>query len=166
VIDRKPAVRPAPGSAIARLRQRTRRLLVVATLIGYPGMYAWYALMHDTSVPILVWGPISFVFVGLTFFGGVVLAIWTSNRARLTDTTLDERERQVRDHAYTLSYQFLAWVTALSFLGLGVVTAFGQPVVLTFDILGPIVVGLAIYLPSLPYLALAWTEDDAPADDA
>jgi len=138
---------------------------VVATLVGYPGMYAWYALMHGTSVPILVWGPISFVLVGLTFVAGVVLAMWARNRASLTDLTLDERERGVRDRAYTVSYQFLAWVTTLSFLALGVVTAFGQPVVLTFDTLGPIVVGLAIYLPSLPYMALAWTEGDAPADD-
>jgi hypothetical protein len=166
MIDRKPAAQLAGTSPIARLRRRTRRILVAATLIGYPGMYAWYAVMHDTSVPVLLWGPISLVLVGLTFVCGLVLAMWARNRASLSDSTLDERERQVRDHAYTLSYQFLAWVATLGLLGLGLVTAFGRPVVLTFDILGPIVVGTAIYLPSLPYLALAWTEPDPLPEDA
>ena len=31
--------------------------------------------------------------------------------------------------------------------------------------LTPVIIGIALYLPLLPFAALAWIEPDAPADD-
>ena len=46
---------------IDQLSQRTRRVIAVATLVGLPSMYLWSSFWLGTSVPNVIWGPISFV---------------------------------------------------------------------------------------------------------
>jgi hypothetical protein len=43
--------------------------------------------------------------------------------------------------------------------------SFVGPITLTMNELGPIALGVALYLPLLPFAALAWIEPDPPADD-
>nr|MBA2488304.1 hypothetical protein [Chloroflexota bacterium] len=137
---------PERRSRFAQTQQRGRRLLVLATLIGYPGMYLWFWAWRDSGVAPLLWGPVSFVLLGLTLVCGTILWSWTRNRVALAEQSLDERERQVRDHVYVIGYQIIgvAVTIALAIVGLVAVLGDGR-VVLTWEMVGPVLVGAVIY---------------------
>ena len=152
----KRSTKPAWG-----MPQRTRRVIGVATLLGLPGSYAWYAVWSSTTVPKAVWGPFSFLLILVSAFGAIFTYAWAA-RSRKPD----ERERQLRDRA---------WVLAYIILSVGVITAFlvASIIVLGLDrtivIDGRVMSGAAtcfgVLVPVLPYAALAWLEPDAPAED-
>ena len=111
---------------VDRLSQRTRRVVAVATLGGLPAMYVWSSFWLGTSVPTAIWGPISFVLIGFTAVGALVLYRFVRDRADLGATTLDERQRQLRDRAWVVSYGVLSTavvivvaILAILVLGLG-----------------------------------------------
>lgn len=141
--------------------QRTRRAIAVATLLGLPGSYAWYAAWSSTTVPKAVWGPFDFVLLLVSAVGAFILYAW-GGRSRKPD----ERERQLRDRA---------WVLAYAILSIGVVAAFvvASIIVLGLDrtivIDGRVMSGAAtifgVLVPVLPYATLAWLEPNAPAED-
>ena len=68
---------------IDQLSQRTRRVIAVATLVGLPSMYLWSSFWLGTSVPNVIWGPVSFVLVGLTAAGALILYRFVRDRADL-----------------------------------------------------------------------------------
>ena len=77
----------------------------------------------------MLWGPISFVLIGCTLVGAFVLYRYVQGRADMPGRGLDERERQLRDRAWILSYQVLAAVVVLLVAALVLpVLGFGQPV--------------------------------------
>ena len=82
-------------------------------MLGLPAMFVWSALWQRTGVPAILWGPVSFVLIGVTFVGALVLYRFVRDRADMPGTRLDERERQLRDRAWILSYQVLAVVVVL-----------------------------------------------------
>jgi fermentation-respiration switch protein FrsA (DUF1100 family) len=53
----------------------------VAALVGLPAMFAWSAFWLTTTVPSIVWGPISFALIGATVIGAFVLYRFVPNRA-------------------------------------------------------------------------------------
>lgn len=149
----------------AGLSRRDRRLLVLATLVGFPGMYLWAWLMQGTSVSPLLWGPFAFVLLGLTIVAGTIIWIWTRNRTDLRNTSLDERERRMRDRVYVLSYQVLGVALGLILTPVAIFAAFGSVLTIDFGLMVPFIVGGSIYYPALPSLVLAWIDPDPLAED-
>ena len=150
---------------IDRLSRRTRRVLAVATLVGLPAMYAWSSFWMGTSVPNIIWGPVSFVLIGVTLGGAFVLYRFIRDRADIPGARLDERERQLRDRAWILSYQVLACVVVLIIAVVAIdVLVLGRTVILDASIASAAALSIGVLLPILPAAALAWIEPDPPAD--
>jgi len=149
------------GSRIERLSRRSRRLIAAATMLGLPAMFGWSAFWQRTSVPSILWGPVSFVLIGVTLAGAFVLYRFVRDRADMPGTRLDERERQLRDRAWILSYQVLAVVVVL--LGAAVVIpvlGVGSPVTIDAPAATAVALCLGVLLPLLPAACLAWLEPD------
>jgi hypothetical protein len=149
------------GSRIERLSRRSRRLLAVATMLGLPAMFGWSAFWQGTSVPTIVWGPVSFLLIGATLVGAFVLYRFVRDRADMPGTQLDERERQLRDRAWILAYQVLGAVVIV--LGAAVVIpvlGFGNPVTIDASVATAVALSLGVLLPLLPAACLAWLEPD------
>ena len=129
-------------------------------------MYGWSSVWMGTKVSNLVWGPISFVLIGMTVVGAFVLYRYVRDRADMPGLQLDERERQLRDRAWILSYQVLAAVVVVLVAALVLpVFAFGQPITIDASIATAASLCLGVLLPLLPAAALAWLEPDQPEND-
>ena len=154
------------GNRIDRLPQRTRRVLGVATLLGLPGMFTWSAFWLSTTVPAIVWGPVSFALIGVTVIGSFVLYRFVRNRADPSGRGLDERQQRLRDRAWVMSYQVLSTVVIaiLAFVGV-VVLGLGNELTIDAPVANALVLCMATLVPLLPVAALAWVEPDVPADD-
>jgi hypothetical protein len=146
------------------LPRRTRRRIAVASLVGLPGMYAWSAFWLTTRVPSLVWGPVSFLLILVTVAGAFILYAFVRDRANY-GAHLDERQRQLRDRAWVMSYEVLSGVVILAVLVVGVtVLGFGHVVTLDGAAVSGIVICVGVLIPLLPVAALAWVEPDAPPE--
>jgi hypothetical protein len=153
------------GSRLDRLSQRTRRLVVLATLTGLPAMYAWSSFWLGTSVPNVIWGPISFVLIGLTAVGAIILYRYVRDRANLGAQTLDERQRLLRDRAWVLSYGALSTAIAVAVGVLAVfVLVLGREVTLDGNLMSALALCVGVLIPLVPVAALAWLEPD-PLED-
>ena len=158
--------RPMTGwrGRIAGLSQRSRRVIGTASIVGLPAMYGWYWFWHSTSVPSVVWGPVSFALIFVTLGGAFLLYAFVRDRAH-TGADLDERQRQLRDRAWILCYEFLSAVIVGAILVVGVlVLGFGKVVTLDGAAVSALVLCVGVLLPLLPVAALAWVEPDPPAD--
>jgi O-antigen/teichoic acid export membrane protein len=153
-------------SRIERLSQRRRRVLAVATLAGLPAMFVWSTFWMGTSVPNVAWGPISFVLIGMTVVGSFVLYRYVRDRADMPGRRLDEREKELRDRAWILSYQVLSAVVVAAVIVIGIaVFVLGRAVTFDASLVNAIVLSVAVLLPILPAAALAWIEPD-PVEEA
>jgi hypothetical protein len=135
-------------------------------MLGLPAMFVWSALWQRTSVPAVLWGPGTFLLIGATLAGSIVLYRFVRDRADMPGPRLDERERQLRDRAWILSYEVLALVVVL--LGVAVVVpvlGFGAPITIDATIAGAVALCLGVLLPLLPAACLAWLEPD-PVEEA
>ena len=151
-------------SWIDQLPRRVRRVIALISLGGLPGMYAWSAFWLTTSVPKIVWGPVSFLLIGATAGGSLILYRFVRDR---TDTraNLDERQRQLRDRAMVLCYQVLSAVAVLAVVGVAIPVLFlGHVVILDATVVGALAVSAGVLIPLLPVAALAWIEPDPPPD--
>lgn len=129
-------------------------------------MFVWSALWKTTPVPALAWGPVSFVLIGCTLIGAFVLYRYVQGRADMPGRGLDERERQLRDRAWILSYQVLALVVVLLVAALVVpVLGIGQPVTIDATVAAAAALCLGVLLPLLPAASLAWLEPDRLGDE-
>jgi hypothetical protein len=152
-------------SRIDRLSQRRRRFIAVGTLLGLPAMFAWSRFWLGTSAPSVLWGPISFVLIGITVVGSLILYRYVRHRADMPGAGLDERERQLRDRAWILSYRVLSLVVIVAIVVAGlVVFVMGQSIVIDATLVNALVLCVAVLLPVLPAAALAWIEPDMPVD--
>lgn len=147
-------------SRIDRLSHRARRTIAVVTLLGLPAMFAWSAFWQRTDVAPAVWGPGSFVLIGITIVGALVLYRYVRDRADMPGSRLDERERQLRDRAWILAYQVLGVVVVVAAAVAIPVLGFGTPVTIDASAATAIALCLGILLPLLPAAALAWLEPD------
>lgn len=152
-------------SRLHRLSRRTRRVIAVGTLVGLPAMYAWSSFWQTTSVPTLVWGPVSFLLIGMTAFGSLVLYVFVRDRADFPGRSLDERQQQLRDRAWVLSYGVLATV-AVACIGViaVLVLGMGREVSLDGNLVSAAAISVGVLIPVLPVAALAWIEPDAPEE--
>lgn len=151
-------------SWIGGLPRRVRRVIALISLVGLPGMYAWSAFWLTTSVPKLIWGPISFLLIGATAGGSLILYTFVRDRAN-TRADLDERQRQLRDRAMVLCYQVLSAVVVLAVAGMAIpVLLLGHVVTLDGTVVGAVALSAGVLIPLLPVAALAWIEPDAPPE--
>jgi len=154
-----------PLARIDGLSQRSRRVIAAGTLVGLPAMYAWSSFWMSTTMSTLLWGPVTFLLIGITLVGSVILYRFVRDRADLRDARLDERQRQLRDRAWILSYQVLAVVVVAAVGVVAVaVLGMGREVRLDAALVSAVAITLGVLLPILPIAALAWLEPDAPAE--
>jgi hypothetical protein len=148
------------------LRQRDRRLAVVAAFAGFPLLNIGYATLVTTGIiPGMVWAPIAVALFVITIVGLVAIYGWGQGRITEQRDQLDERQRAMVDRALVTGYGALT--TAIVVI-LGVVAlylSFVGPITLDMVTLTPWIIAVALYVPFLPFAALAWIEADAPADD-
>jgi hypothetical protein len=150
---------------IDRLSRRSRRVVAVATLLGLPAMFTWSSFWMGTTVSNVYWGPVSFLLIGTTIVGSIVLYRYIRGRADMPGRNLDERERQLRDRAWILSYQVLSAVVIGAVVVVGIsVFILDRTVTLDANLVNALVLCVAVLLPVLPAAALAWIEPDAPAE--
>lgn len=148
------------------LGRRARRLLVVGAFAGYPLVQLGYSLLVAPGrLAQPIWAPIAIALFSITLIG--VVAIYGYGQGRIGETrgqALDERQRALRNQALVTSYGI-----ATTVIGLGVsavaLLALQGPLTIGFGDLVPVVIGLGLYLPFVPFASLAWIEPDAPADD-
>ena len=161
-----PVTTHPPSTRIDRLSRRTRRVVAVATLTGLPAMFAWSSFWLGTTVPNVVWGPVSFLLIGLTAVGAIVLYRFVRDRANLGSTSLDERQRQLRDRAWVLSYGILSTVV-VALVAVLAVLVLGMERVVTLDanVMSALALCTGTLIPLVPVAALAWLEPDLPEDD-
>jgi hypothetical protein len=144
--------------------QRTRRLIVLSTFLGYPATYVGYATLVATNrIPTIVWAPFALLFMAATVFGLFAIYGYSRDRAEMT-SRLDERQRQLRDQAWILSYVVLSTVVVAILGGLALWLTFVGQLTFNFGDLSGWFIALGVFLPTLPSAALAWIEPDEPAD--
>jgi hypothetical protein len=149
---------------LASTPQRIRRLTVVAAFAGYPLVLIGYStLVEPRRLPILIWAPIAIVLMALTVIGCFATYGFAGDRMR-GRATLDERERAMNDRAIVLSYGVVTTVLVAGIAWL-TLAAYGQPVVIDMSALAPLLVAVGVFVPLLPFAALAWIEPDALPDD-
>jgi hypothetical protein len=154
-----------PLEWIDGLSRRMRRVIAIATLVGLPAMYVWSSLWMSTNVSRLLWGPVTFLLIGMTLAGSLILYRSVRDRADLRSASLDERQRQLRDRAWILSYQILAVVVVAAVGVVAVaVLGMGRDVRLDAPLVSAAAITVGVLLPILPIAALAWLEPDAPAE--
>lgn len=151
-------------AAISGLPQRTRRVIAAVSFVGLPGMYAWSAFWLTTKAPGIVWGPVSFLLILVSVAGAFVLYAFVRDRANF-GANLDERQRQLRDRAWVMSYEVLSGVVLVAVVAVGVlVLGFGRVITLDATAVSGIVICVGVLIPLLPVAALAWVEPDAPPE--
>jgi hypothetical protein len=146
-------------------RQQSRRILVVAAFFGYPLQIAGYAaLVAPGILSPLIWGPLTIALFSATLIG--VTGIYGYGQGRMDRRDqLDERQRAMVDRALILSYAVLTSVIVAVAGILAIYLSFVGPIDLEMSILTPWFVAIGLYVPFLPFAALAWIEPDVPADD-
>jgi hypothetical protein len=147
------------------LPRRSRRIAVVAAFLGYPLLQIGYAQLRATNlISTTVWAPIA-IGLFLTTLVGMV-AVYGFSQGRMDRRRpLDERQRQMVDHAMIASYGVVTTVVAIILGWLALRLSFGGPITLEMGDLVPWLIAVGLYEPFLPFAALAWIEPDAPADD-
>ena len=145
--------------------QRLRRLVVAATFAGYPLVVLGYAnLVEPGHVPVAIWAPVALALMATTILG--IFAVYGFAGERMRERSLlDERERAMSDRALVLSYGVVTTALVLALSALATATALGGPVTIDMETLTPILIAAGVFVPVLPFAALAWIEPDAPRDD-
>jgi hypothetical protein len=153
--------------SLPMLQRRTRRLLVLLTGLGYPLVLAGYGtLVAPGRISLAAWAPVATVLMAFTVIGVVAIFGYARGRADLGSGRLDERQAQLRDRAWALSYAIVIIAIALVLVSLMVVrSSSGMDVALSGELIGYAATTAAIYLPVLPPAVLAWMEPDAPRDE-
>jgi hypothetical protein len=148
-------------------RRRTRRLAVIAAFTGFPLQFLGYqTLVVPGRLSLTIWGPITIVLFGATLLGA--FATYAFGQGRMGDRSrLDERQRAMNDRALVVSYGVVTTVVTLVLGTIYLVASFVGPITFQMDATAlSLAVAAGLYLPLLPFAALAWIEPDAPADDA
>ena len=148
------------------LDRRARRLAVVAAFVGYPSQIAGYSLLIAPGrVPGIAWGPLTVLLFSATLVG--LVAVYGYGQGRMDRRRrLDERQRAMVDRAMIASYSALMTIIVLLAGMLAVYLSFVGPIQIEMSILTPWFIAIGLYVPFLPFAALAWIEPDAPADEA
>ena len=157
-----------PASLYRRLPtldRRSRRIAVVAGFAGFPLMLVGYSTLVATGVlSSIAWAPIAVALFSATLVG--VVAIYGYGQGRMDRRErLDERQRTMIDQALVLGYGVLTTMMVVIAGILAIYLTFVGPLTIEMSAVTPWFVAIGLYVPFLPFAALAWIEPDAPADD-
>lgn len=145
--------------------RRIRRLTVLATFAGYPLVILGYAsLVEPGRLPLAIWAPIAIVLMALSVLGSFAVYGFAGARAHAR-AELDERERAMSDRALVLSYGVVTTIAVVGLAVLAIAASLNGPIVVDMEALTPVLIEAGVFIPLLPFAALAWIEPDAPADD-
>ena len=148
------------------LRQRDRRVAVVCAFAGFPLLNIGYSTLVATGViPSAVWAPIALALFAITIVGLVAIYGWGQGRITERRDELDERQRAMVDRALVTGYGVLTTAIVVILAVVALYLSFIGPITLDMTTLTPWIIAVALYVPFLPFAALAWIEADAPADD-
>jgi hypothetical protein len=158
-----------PSSLYRRLpamRQRSRRVAVIAAGAGFPLVLIGYAtLVAPGNLSTVLWAPIAVALFATTLLG--VLAIYGYGQGRMDHRDrLDERQRIMIDRALVVSYSVLTTVIVAVSGWLAFYLSIVGSLQLDMGVLTPWFIAIGLYVPFLPFASLAWIEPDAPAEDA
>lgn len=146
---------------------RERRRLLIS--IGYAGLaaYAGAALLTDSGLLILfaTAGYGAIVIIHLHF-----LYPFTQKIADQSDSTLDERQRIVRNRAGYLSYRILGWAVMLLSTYLMLRATWFEsgfwPLRIAQEDALPLYISAVWLIITLPTAIIAWTEQDSEPEDS
>jgi hypothetical protein len=147
------------------LSQRARRAAVLGAFAGFPLQAIGYvALVERGPWSSAIWAPISLLLFAITIVG--VVAVYGYGQGRLDRRErLDERQRTMLDRSLIVSYSVLTTVVVAVVGGLALYLSFVGPITLEMTAFTPWVIAVGLYVPFLPFAALAWLEPNAPRDD-
>jgi hypothetical protein len=148
------------------LRQRDRRIAVAAAFAGFPLLNVGYTtLVAPGVISATIWAPIALALFGTTILGLVAIYGWGQGRITERREQLDERQRAMVDRALVTGYGVLTTAIVVILAVLALYLSFIGPITLDMTTLTPWIIAVALYVPFLPFAALAWIEADAPRDD-
>lgn len=148
------------------LRQRGRRIAVAGAFAGFPLVNIGYATLVATgTIPTTIWGPIAFALFAITVVGVLVIYGWGQGRITERRDQLDERQQIMVDRALITGYGALTTAIVVLLGIVGLYLSFVGRITLDMTTFTPWVIAVALYVPFLPFAALAWIEPDPPADD-
>lgn len=147
------------------LRQPSRRIAVIAAFAGYPLQIVGYTtLVAPGMLSTTLWGAITVALFSATVLG--IVAIYGYGQGRMDHRErLDERQRSMVDRALVTSYAALTTAIVAIAGVLAIYLSFIGPITLDMAVLTPWFIAIGLYVPFLPFAALAWIEPDAPGDD-
>jgi hypothetical protein len=144
--------------------RRSRRFAVVAAFGGIPLLGLVYlALVEPGRITAPLWVPIAIGLTVLAFGGNLVVYGYGQGRMGYPTRALDERQQMMRDRALILSYRVSSIAVGLA-LGALLGAALQGPLVIESTVVTPLLIAAVLYLPLLPFAALAWIEPDPPAE--
>ena len=147
------------------LRQRARRLAVVGAFTGYPLLQLGYwALVAPGQVSTAIWAPFAIALFSITIVSVFALYGYGQGRMGYPKHALDERQRLMHDRALVVSYGIVTTVVTMAVGGLAG-WAMNEPIVIEMGSLIPVLIAVGLYVPLLPFAALAWIEPDLPAEN-
>jgi hypothetical protein len=147
------------------MSQRARRWAVVAAFVGFPLQSIGYvAFVERGPWSSAIWAPITLLLFAVTLVG--VVAVYGYGQGRLDRRQrLDERQRTMLDRSLVVSYSVLTTVVVAIVAGVALYLSFVGPITLEMAAFTPWVIAVGLYVPFLPFAALAWLEPNAPRDD-
>lgn len=150
---------------LPRLSRRARRLAVLGTFTGYPLLQLGYwALVQPGQLSSMVWAPIAIALFTITIVSVFALYGYGQGRMGYPKHSLDERQRAMHDRALVVSYGVVTTAVGIVLGGLAG-WAMNEPIVIEMSALVPFLIAAGLYVPVLPFAALAWIEPDPPSDD-
>ena len=146
-------------------RQRTRRILTLAAFAGYPLQIVGYTTLVATGImPVAPWAVVTVLLFSATLVGMVGVYGYGQGRMGAREG-LDERQRLMVDQALIRAYAALTTVIVAIAGILALYLSFVGPITLDMSIVTPWLIAIGLYVPFVPFAALAWIEPDAPVDD-
>jgi hypothetical protein len=148
------------------MRQRSRRIAAIAAVAGFPLVLIGYSTLIETGrMSTALWAPIAIALFSTTLVG--VLAVYGYGQGRMDHRErLDERQRIMIDRALVLSYSVLTTLIVAISGCLAFYLSIVGSLRLDMGVLTSWFIAIGLYVPFLPFAALAWIEPDAPVDDA
>ena len=146
-------------------RPRTRRILTLAAFAGYPLQIVGYTTLVATGImPVAPWAVVTVLLFSATLVGMVGVYGYGQGRMGAREG-LDERQRLMVDQALIRAYAALTTVIVAIAGILALYLSFVGPITLDMSIVTPWLIAIGLYVPFVPFAALAWIEPDAPVDD-
>ena len=150
---------------IDHLQQPRRKLIVLGALVGYPAAVLILVALKHTALN--KWVILAVFGLLMLFTVSALLMAYGYARGRIDGRKahLDERDLEIREHAYAVAHRFLAAVLIGATAAVEVYLTNGNTLHLHANATLPVMMWVIVYVPALPALMLSWIEPTQPVDD-